>query len=66
MTHVDASKPAITWARTNQQLSNLGLSPIRWILDDATKYVKREIRRGVRYGPRYALTCADTLMRYVR
>ncbi len=49
VTHVDASKPAITWARTNQQLSGLTLSPIRWILDDATKYVKREIRRGVRY-----------------
>ena len=49
VTHVDASKPAVTWARTNQQLSDLSLSPIRWILDDATKYVKREIRRGVRY-----------------
>lgn len=49
VTHVDASKPAVNWARTNQQLSDLSLSPIRWILDDATKYVKREIRRGVRY-----------------
>jgi 23S rRNA (cytosine1962-C5)-methyltransferase len=50
VTHVDASKPAVAWARTNQQLSNLNLAPIRWILDDAIKYVKREIRRGVRYN----------------
>lgn len=49
VTHVDASKPALTWARANQQLSNLTDRPIRWILDDATKYVTREIRRGVRY-----------------
>jgi len=49
VTHVDASKPAITWARANQQLSRLVDRPIRWILDDATKYVTREIRRGVRY-----------------
>lgn len=49
VTHVDASKPAVTWARTNQQLSALNISPVRWILDDAAKYVKREIRRGVRY-----------------
>ena len=49
VTHVDASKPAVTWARTNQQLSNLNISPVRWILDDAAKYVKREIRRGVHY-----------------
>ena len=49
VTHVDASKPAVAWARTNQQLSNLNLAPIRWILDDAIKYVKREIRRGIHY-----------------
>jgi 23S rRNA (cytosine1962-C5)-methyltransferase len=49
VTHVDASKPAVAWARTNQRLSNLNLAPIRWILDDAIKYVRREIRRGIRY-----------------
>ncbi|MFH0881206.1 MAG: class I SAM-dependent methyltransferase [Lentisphaerota bacterium] len=49
VTHVDASKPAINWARKNQQLSGLEQKPIRWILDDAVKYVQREIRRGSRY-----------------
>ncbi len=49
VTHVDASKPAIAWARHNQQLSRLEKAPIRWILDDAVKYVQREIRRGSRY-----------------
>jgi 23S rRNA (cytosine1962-C5)-methyltransferase len=49
VTHVDASKPAITWARHNQKLSNLEDAPIRWILDDAVKFVRREIKRGVRY-----------------
>ncbi len=49
VTHVDASKPAITWARHNQSLSGLDKAPIRWILDDAAKFVRREVRRGVRY-----------------
>ncbi len=49
VTHVDASKPAISWARHNQKLSGLDDAPIRWILDDAVKFVRREIRRGVRY-----------------
>lgn len=49
VTHVDASKPAVAWGRHNQQLSGLGEAPIRWILDDALKFVRREIRRGVRY-----------------
>ncbi|HBA82866.1 MAG TPA: SAM-dependent methyltransferase [Verrucomicrobia bacterium] len=49
VTHVDASKPAVTWARHNQQLSGLESAPIRWILEDAVKYVRREIRRGSRY-----------------
>jgi len=49
VTHVDASKPAITWARHNQKLSGLDDAPIRWILDDAVKFVRREVRRGVRY-----------------
>lgn len=48
-THVDASKPAITWARQNQRLSRLEDAPIRWILEDAMKYVRREIKRGSRY-----------------
>jgi len=49
VTHVDASKPAVAWARHNQKLSGLDEAPIRWILDDAVKFVRREIRRGVRY-----------------
>jgi len=49
VTHVDASKKAISWARENQSLSGLEEKPIRWIVDDALKYVQREIRRGVKY-----------------
>ncbi|HXS14937.1 MAG TPA: class I SAM-dependent methyltransferase [Candidatus Saccharimonadales bacterium] len=49
VTHVDASKPSITWARENQKLSRLEEKPIRWILDDAVKFVEREIRRGTTY-----------------
>lgn len=49
VTHVDASKKAIAWARENQTLSNLSDSPIRWIVDDALKFVEREIRRGNLY-----------------
>jgi 23S rRNA (cytosine1962-C5)-methyltransferase len=49
VTHVDASYPAIGWARENQKLSNLLEKPIRWIEDDAVKFVQREIKRGVKY-----------------
>ncbi len=49
VTHVDASKKAITYARENQELSGLGHLPIRWICDDASKFVAREIRRGNKY-----------------
>jgi len=49
VTHVDASKPSITWARENQTLSNLQDAPIRWIIDDAYKFVTREARRGAQY-----------------
>lgn len=49
VTHVDASRPTIGWARENQALSGLTDKPIRWILDDALKFVRREERRGVRY-----------------
>jgi 23S rRNA (cytosine1962-C5)-methyltransferase len=47
--HVDASKKAIGWARENQALSDLGNAKVRWIMDDATKFVEREVRRGSRY-----------------
>jgi 23S rRNA (cytosine1962-C5)-methyltransferase len=49
VTHVDASKKAIAWARQNQAVSKLGEAPIRWILDDARKFVAREVRRGKSY-----------------
>lgn len=63
VTHVDASKPAITWANENYKLNFENQSPpqgfardehslkgnVRWILDDAVKFVKRELKRGVKY-----------------
>jgi 23S rRNA (cytosine1962-C5)-methyltransferase len=47
--HVEASRPTIGWARENQIASGLGNKPIRWILDDAIKFVQREVNRGVKY-----------------
>ena len=47
--HVDGSKSAITWAKENAVVSGLAGKPVRWILDDAREFVKREIRREVRY-----------------
>ena len=49
VTHVDASRPAVAWARENQTLSGLGERPIRWIVEDALAFVRREARRGNRY-----------------
>lgn len=49
VTHVDAAKRAITSARQNQSLSGLEDRPIRWIVDDAFKFVSREVRRGMHY-----------------
>jgi 23S rRNA (cytosine1962-C5)-methyltransferase len=49
VTHVDASRKAIAWAKQNQAVSRLDGAPIRWILDDARKFVAREVRRGSRY-----------------
>ncbi|MBI4732172.1 MAG: class I SAM-dependent methyltransferase [Chloroflexi bacterium] len=53
VTHVDASKKSVTWARENQSLSGLADCPIRWIVDDALKFVEREARRGVKYDGIY-------------
>lgn len=49
VTHVDASKKAIGWARENQTLARAEKLPIRWICDDAMKFIQREERRGSRY-----------------
>ena len=49
VTHVDASKQSLDWAHDNARLSNIPEDRIRWILDDALAFVKREIRRGSVY-----------------
>lgn len=49
VTHVDASKGMVTWAKENAISSGLGEAPIRWIVDDCVKFVEREIRRGNHY-----------------
>lgn len=49
VTHVDASKGMVTWAKENAQASGLADAPIRWIVDDCVKFVEREIRRGNHY-----------------
>jgi len=49
VTHVDASRSAVAWARRNASLSGLEEAPIRWIIDDALAFVGREARRGRRY-----------------
>ena len=49
VTHVDASKKAIGWARENQDIAGLSQKPIRWICEDAMKFVEREERRGSHY-----------------
>jgi 23S rRNA (cytosine1962-C5)-methyltransferase len=49
VTHVDASRPSVAWARRNAALSGLEDAPIRWIVDDALAFTSREARRGRRY-----------------
>jgi 23S rRNA (cytosine1962-C5)-methyltransferase len=47
--HVDASASAVAWARRNAEASQLATAPIRWIVEDAAKFVARELKRGQRY-----------------
>jgi len=47
--HLDASRGMVEWAKENARLNSLSESPIRWIVDDARKFMRREIRRGRRY-----------------
>ena len=47
--HLDASKGMVDWARENAALNHLEKAPIRWIVDDAIKFLRREVRREVRY-----------------
>ena len=49
VTHVDASKGMVTWAKENAAASHLEDAPIRWLVDDCVKFVEREIRRGNKY-----------------
>lgn len=49
VTHVDASKGMVTWAKENAVASGLAEAPIRWLVDDCVKFVEREIRRGNQY-----------------
>ena len=49
VTHVDASKGMVTWAKENAVSSGLSDAPIRWLVDDCVKFVEREIRRGNHY-----------------
>jgi len=49
VTHVDASKHAVAWASHNLDLSGLGKTPVRWLVEDARKYLKREIKRKSLY-----------------
>jgi 23S rRNA (cytosine1962-C5)-methyltransferase len=47
--HLDASKGMVAWARENAQFNGLQSAPIRWIVDDAVKFLQRELKRGTRY-----------------
>ncbi len=49
VTHVDSSSAAVRWARKNAELSNLNEAPIRWIVEDVLRFVRREIKRGTKY-----------------
>jgi 23S rRNA (cytosine1962-C5)-methyltransferase len=49
VTHVDASRPAIGWAKENQELNGLAADSIRWMLEDAAIFVHKEVKRGVQY-----------------
>jgi 23S rRNA (cytosine1962-C5)-methyltransferase len=50
VTHVDASRPTVAWARRNAERSGLADRPIRWIVDDAVAFTNREVRRERRYA----------------
>jgi 23S rRNA (cytosine1962-C5)-methyltransferase len=49
VTHVDAARNIVAWARRNAELSGLSAAPVRWITEDALKFVRRELRRGRHY-----------------
>ena len=48
--HVDAARNVVGWARENAEVSEMGNLPVRWIVEDALKFVKREVKRGSKYN----------------
>ena len=64
VTHVDASKGMVTWAKENAVSSKLGDAPIRWIVDDCVKFVEREIRAKFGRLRRKYLTLSNYVQRY--
>lgn len=50
VTHVDSVKQVVSWSRENMELSSAGHNGVRWIVDDALKFVQREVRRGRKYN----------------
>jgi 23S rRNA (cytosine1962-C5)-methyltransferase len=49
VTHVDSARNTVAWARRNAKLSGLAAAPIRWVVEDAVKFVRRELKRGNQY-----------------
>ena len=49
VTHVDGARNIVAWARRNAEANQLANAPVRWIVEDVTKFVGREVRRGARY-----------------
>ncbi|MHC4871594.1 MAG: class I SAM-dependent methyltransferase [Planctomycetota bacterium] len=49
VTHADSSKAAVNWAKSNSELNGMENKPLRWIIEDVTKFIKREIKRGRKY-----------------
>lgn len=49
VTHVDAAKSAVSWARASAERSGLIAAPVRWIIEDVRKFISRELRRGKKY-----------------
>src|SRR5262249_38150625 len=49
VTHVDAARNVVAWARHNAELSKLASAPVRWIVEDALKFARRELKRGKHY-----------------
>lgn len=49
VTHVDAARGVVAWARENAERNGMAAAPVRWIVDDAARFAERELRRGARY-----------------